>query len=96
MHKVDQILESEERLSQRQIATLHSSIEQFSERGVLLRCMDTYIVATIQGEDELEAEIVESAAAIQEAISGKISQIRSVLEPRTTPTLNVSAANNCS
>ena len=90
MHKVDQILESEERLSQRQIATLHSSIEQFSEQGALLRGMDTDIVATIHGEDKLEAEIVESAA-IQEAISDKISQIRSVLEPRTTPTLNVSA-----
>ena len=90
MHKVDQILESEERLSQRQIATLHSSIEQFSERGALLRGMDIAIVATIQGEDELEAEIVRSAA-IQEAISDKISQIRSMLEPRTTPTLNVSA-----
>ena len=52
--------------------------------------MDTDIVATIQGEDELAAKIVESAA-IQEAISDKISQIRNVLEPRTMPTLNVSA-----
>ena len=51
--------------------------------------MDTDIVATIQRKVELEAEIVESTA-IQEAISDKISQIRSVLEARTTPTLNVS------
>ena len=89
MNKVDLTLESEERLSQKQIATLCSSIEQFNERGALLRGMDTDVVATIQGEDELEAEIVESTA-IQEAISDKISQIRSVLEVTPT-TLSASA-----
>ena len=47
-------------------------------------------MATIRGEDELEAEIVESAA-IQEAISDKISQITSVLDAMTTPTLSASA-----
>ena len=90
MNKVDQIVESEERLSQKQIATLRSSIEQFNERGALLRDMDTEIVATIQGENELEADIVESAA-IQEAISDKISLINSVLETMTMPTLNATA-----
>ena len=52
--------------------------------------MDTDIVATMQGKVKLETKIVESTA-IQEAISDKISQIRSVLEARTTPTLNISA-----
>lgn len=90
MNKVDQIIESEERLSKKQIATLNSSIEQFKERGALLRDIDKEIVATIQEEGELEAEIIESEA-IQEAISDKISLIKSVLGSVTTPTLIASA-----
>ena len=56
--------------------------------------MDLEIANTITCEDELEAEIVESAA-IQEAISDKISQVKRTLNRLTTPTpsimLNVSA-----
>jgi len=48
------------------------------------------IVATIQVEGKLEAEIVESAA-IQEAISDKISLIKSVLHSVTMLILNASA-----
>lgn len=62
------LIESKERLSQKQVATLHSSKEQFTEQGALLRDMDKDIVATIQAEDKLEAEVAESAV-IQEAIS---------------------------
>ena len=47
------------------------------------------------GEDDLEAEIIESAA-IQEAISDKISQVKRILNMFTTPIppamLNVPAA----
>ena len=76
INKVEQIVESEERLSQKKITTLRSSVEQFNKRGALLRDMDKEIVATIRGENKLEADIVESAAiqdatAIQDAISDK-------------------------
>lgn len=47
--------------SQKQIITLLSSIEQFTEQGTLLRDMDKDVVVTIQAEDELEVEVVESA-----------------------------------
>ena len=56
----------------------------------MLRDINKEIVATITREDELEAEILESAA-IQEAISDKICITKSVLDSMTTPTLNVSA-----
>jgi len=87
---VDPIIDSEERLNNKQIATFTSSIAQFNKCEALLRDMDKEIVATNQGEDEVEAEIVESAA-IQEAISDKLSQIKSVLDATSTPTLNASA-----
>jgi len=47
--------------SQKQIITLLSSIKQFTEQGTLLRDMDKDVVVTIQAEDELEVEVVESA-----------------------------------
>ena len=90
INKVDPIIDSTETLSKKQIATLTSSVEQFNERAALLRDLDREIMATIRGDDELEAEIVESAA-IQETISDKISQITSVLNAATTPTLSASA-----
>ena len=90
MNKVDPIIESEERLSKKQIAILNSSIEQFNKRGALLRDIDKEIVATIQEDNELEVEIIENTA-IQEAISDKISLIKSILDSVTPPTVNVSA-----
>ena len=89
MHKVDPFNKSEERLSQKLIANVRSSIEQFAEQGALLRDIDKDIVATIQAEDKLEAEVVESAV-IQEVISDKISLIKSVLNSLTTSTLSAS------
>ena len=57
--------------------------------------MDQEITNPITVEDELEAKIVE-AAAIQEMISDKISQVKRLLDKLTRPTipttLNVSAA----
>ena len=47
--------------------------------------MDLEIANTTTGEDELEAEIVESAA-IQEVISDKISQVKMTLNRLTTTT----------
>ena len=62
--------------------------------ATLLKQMDLEIANTITGEDELEAEIVESAA-IREAISDKISQVKRTLNRFTTTTpsttLSVSA-----
>ena len=55
-----------------------------------MRDIDKEIVATIEEENELEAEIIENSA-IQEAISDKISLIKSILDSVTPPTLNVSA-----
>ena len=92
--KVDAIIDSESTPNERDIATLTSSIEQFNERATLLKQVDLEIANTITGEDELEAEIVESAA-IQEAISDKISQVKRSLNRLTTTTpstmLSVSA-----
>lgn len=65
-------MDSEGTPSERDIATLSSSIEQFNERASLLKQADQEIANTITGEDDLEAKIIESAA-IQEAISDKIS-----------------------
>jgi len=57
--------------SEKEIATLTNSIEQFNEHTMLLKEVDQKIANTITGEDDLEAEIIESAA-IQEAISDKL------------------------
>ena len=69
-----------------------SAVEQFTERATMLQQMDNEISSTIQNEDDLEAEIVESAA-IQEAIQDKLTEIKAVLKPPTITThpLNVSA-----
>ena len=90
INKANPIIDSTETLSKKQITTLTSSVEQFNERAALLRDLDREVMATIRGGDKLEAEIVESAA-IQETISDKISQITSVLNAVTTPTLSASA-----
>ena len=73
--KVDAILDLETRPTETQITTLTSSIEQLTERGTLLRELDTQIATTIETENELEAEIIK-AEAMHEAILDKISQIR--------------------
>jgi len=65
-------MDSEGTPSERDVATLSSSIEQFNECASLLKQADQEIANTITGEDDLEAKIIESAA-IQEAISDKIS-----------------------
>jgi len=75
------------------IATLTSSIEQLSERRLLLRGLDTRIPATIQREEDLEAKIIE-AETTQETILNKISQIQKAVELHTSTTfhpLSVSA-----
>ena len=93
LRKVDAILDLETRPTETQIATLTSSIEQLTERGTLLRELDTQIAATIETENELEAEIIE-AEATQEAILDKISQIRRRIDAHAAPVthpLNVSA-----
>ena len=84
LRKVDAILNSETRSTETQIATLTSSIEQLTERGTLLRKLDGQITTTIQTENELEAEIIE-AEATQEFIRDKISQIRLMIDTRTSP-----------
>ena len=73
--KVGAILESKIRPTETQKATLTSSIGQLTEWGTLLHEFDTQITATIETENELEAEIIE-AKATQEAILDKISQIK--------------------
>ena len=93
LRKVDAILDLETRPTETQIATLTSSIERLTERGTLLRELDTQIAATIETENELEAEIIE-AEATQEAILDKISQIRRRIDSHASPVtrpLNVSA-----
>ena len=96
--KVDAIMDSEGTPSEKDFTTLTSSIDQLHERAKLLQEADQEIANTITGEDELEAEIVESAA-IQEMICDKKSQIKSIIHKLTGPTtttppvtLNVSAA----
>ena len=80
--------------NERDITTVTSLIEQFNERATLLKQVDLDIANTITGEDELDAEIVESAAT-QEAISDTISQVKRTLNRLTTTTpsttLSVSA-----
>ena len=84
--KVDAILDSDTRPTETQIAILTSSIEQLTERGTLLRELDAQIAATIETENELEAEIIE-AEATQEAILDKISQIKRRIDSlHTSPT----------
>ena len=59
----------------------------------MLQQLGNEICSTIQNEDELEAEIIESAA-IQEAIQDKLSEIKVILNPLTvtsTRPLNVAA-----
>ena len=73
--KVDAIMDSESRPSEKDFTTLTNSIEKLNECATLLKEVDQEIASTIAGEDELEAEIIESAA-IQEAISDKISQVK--------------------
>ena len=85
LKKVDAIMDSESTPSEKDFATLTSSIDQLHERAKLLQEADQEIANTITGEDELEAEIVESAA-IQEMICDKISQIKSIIHKLTAPT----------
>ena len=75
LRKVNAILDLEARPTETQIATLTSSIQQLTKQGTLLCELDAQIAATIEMENELEAEIIE-AEATQEAILDKISQIR--------------------
>ena len=75
-------MDSESTPSEKDFATLTSSIDQLHERAKLLQEADQEIANTITGEDELEAEIVESAA-IQEMICDKISQIKSIIHKLT-------------
>ena len=66
-----------------------------TERGRLLRELDAQIAGTIETENELEAEIIESEAT-QEPILDKISQIKRRIDSlHTSPTthpLSVSTA----
>jgi len=48
INKVDLIIESDERLSKKQIAALNSSVQQLNKRGALLRDIDKEIVARKQ------------------------------------------------
>lgn len=95
IRKVDTIIDSESRPTEKDIVTLTNSMEQFNECTAFLQEVDQEIANTITGEDELEAEIIESAA-IQEVISDKISLIKRILNRLTTPvpptTLSMSAA----
>ena len=64
-----------------------------TEQEIFLCELDAQIAATIETENEHEAEIIE-AEAIQEAILDKISQIRQRIDSHTSPvtrSLNVSA-----
>jgi len=59
----------------------------------MLQQLDNEICSTIQNEDELEANIIESAA-IQEAIQDKLTEIKAILNPPTVTTtypLNIAA-----
>ena len=93
LRKVNAILDLEARPTETQIATLTSSIQQLTKQGTLLCELDAQIAATIEMENELEAEIIE-AEATQEAILDKISQIRRRIDShasRVTRPLNISA-----
>ena len=84
IRKIDAVIDSEIRPTEKDITTLTSSIEQFNEHAAFLQEADQEIANTITGEDELEAEIIKSAA-IQETISDKISHIKRILNRLTTP-----------
>ena len=84
--KVDAILDPETRPTETQIATLTSSIEQLTERGTLLRELDAQIAATIETENEIVVQIIESEAT-REAILDTISQIKRRIDSlHTSPT----------
>ena len=57
LRKVDAILDLETRPTETQIATLTSSIERLTERGTLLRELDTQIAATIETEMNLKQRL---------------------------------------
>ena len=93
LRKVDTILDLETRPTETQIATLTSSIEQYTEQGTLLRELDVQITAIIEMENEIEVEIIK-AEAMEEAILDKISQIRQRIDSHASPVtrpLNMSA-----
>ena len=57
--KIDKILRTDTALSETQVATLTSSLEQLTQKREMLRQLDAEIAQAIQKEDELEAEILE-------------------------------------
>ena len=91
--KVDTILNSDSRPNDKQTAILTSAVKQFTERATMLQQLDNEICSTIQNEDELEADTIESVA-MQEAIQDKLTEIKVILYPlivTTTRPLNVAA-----
>ena len=93
LRKVNAILDLDTRPTETQIATMTNSIEQLTEQGTLLRKLDAQIAATVEMENELEAEIIK-AEATQEAIVDKISLITQRIDSHASPVtrpLNVSA-----
>jgi len=68
-----------------QIATLASSLKQLIQKTETLRQLNTEIAEAIQTTEELEAEVLE-AEETQEGILDKISQVKHILELRSSTT----------
>ena len=93
--KVDEILEKETPITEVQVATLTSSLEQLTQKKDIFQQLHTQLAEAMQTADDLENEILE-AEEIQDTILDKMSVIKHRLEPRrvsevTTRPLDVSA-----
>ena len=83
--KIDDLLTSGRSLSDTQIATLTSSLEQLTQKRETLQQLDTEIAGAIETPEDLEAEILE-AEETQELLLHKISQIKRMIELTSAPT----------
>ena len=93
--KVDEILEKETPITDVQVVTLTSSLEQLTQKKDIFQQLHTQLAEAMQTADDLENEILE-AEEIQNSILDKMSVIKHRLEPRhvsevTTRPLDVSA-----
>ena len=78
-------MEKEDPLSDPQVAKLTSMLEKLSQKKEVLQQLNTQVVAAIQTQDELEAEILE-AEEIQDTIVIKyMSLIKHRLKPKSAP-----------
>ena len=77
-------MEKEDPLSDPQVAKLTSMLEKLSQKKEVLQQLNTQVVAAIQTQDELEAEILK-AEEIQDTIVKYMSLIKHRLKPKSAP-----------